>query len=95
MKRLAEDSDAILNWLQANLFRQIRINTCGNGYYLFDKDFVLNKMLEGNLCELANLEDQTDIYRWIDMDMVVLEEKRGFYWETIRAPKGHSFKYWA
>lgn len=92
MKRLTEDSDSVLNWIKNNLSRQIRINTCGNGYYFFDKDFILNKMLEGNLCELANNEDQDDIFRWIDMDMVVIEEKRGYVWETIHAPKGHSFK---
>ena len=90
--RIAECPDEIYNYVKQNISSQIRFNTLGDGYFFLDKEFKLNKMVDKYLMRPANLDEIDYFLRWLDRDMIQVEEKRGFDWIVIHSPRGLGFK---
>ena len=90
--RIAESADEIYNWVKANISSQIRFNTLGEGCFFLDKDLKLNKIVDKYLMREATNGEFDDLLKWLDRDMIQVEEKRGFKWIVIHSPSGLSFK---
>lgn len=94
MNRLAESAEEIYDYVKGNP-SQIRFNTLGEGCFFVDIDYKLNKMWRENgvpVCREATNEEFNDLWRWLEKDMIQVEQKRGFEWIAIHQPKGKSFE---
>jgi hypothetical protein len=92
LNRLAKSSAGLWAWVQAHPTHQVRFNTLGEGLYFLDKDHIIQRMEPPHLCRPATDEEGDNLHRWLDRDMVQLEERRGPNWHPIHQPKGHSFQ---
>ena len=90
MNRIAESAEEIYNYVKLNGFTQIRFNTLGEGCFFIDKDYKLNKM-EGITCREASNNEFNNLWKWLERDMIQVEQKRGYSWYPIHQPKGHDF----
>jgi hypothetical protein len=91
MNRIAESADEIYDYVKLQGFAQIRFNTLGEGYFFIDKDYKLNKMIDF-CCRIATDEEFNNLWKYLERDMIQVEQKRGYQWYPIHQPKGKSFE---
>jgi hypothetical protein len=90
--RIGESANEIYDYVEVNPQRQIRFNTLGEGFFCIDTDRVLYRHVPPYYREEISNQDFNDLWRWIEKDIVQVEEKHGYNWLVIHSPSGKSFQ---